>query len=203
MDDASTLFYDFDVFGSVIDARPFIDQIAHANRVDREIATGPNPQILYYTGKREIFAADTTLGRISASHNPTHNLGGPDGVRVDDTISVNINFREAIAFEDVILRTYTLVRYLGMLAGRPQNLLKMSVRVQSNIEIPTILQVFWSMPPKRELPDTGNRPHPTEVLLRCRETTGRVFAGSDELDGSATILERRSLKILQFLRRTN
>ena len=55
IDDASTLFYDFDSFGSVIDARPYIEQIASANRLDRDIKTGPDPQILYFTGKREIF----------------------------------------------------------------------------------------------------------------------------------------------------
>jgi hypothetical protein len=43
-------FYDFDAFGSVIDAKPFIDQIAHANALPREIKTGPDPQILYFTG---------------------------------------------------------------------------------------------------------------------------------------------------------
>jgi hypothetical protein len=43
MDDAATLFYDFDAFGSLIDARPFIKQIAHANglELEREIAQVP------------------------------------------------------------------------------------------------------------------------------------------------------------------
>ncbi|MFQ5853786.1 MAG: hypothetical protein ACE5JU_24780, partial [Candidatus Binatia bacterium] len=72
VDDANTLFYDFDAFGSLIDARPFIEQIAHANDHvhGRKITTGPDPAILYFTGKREIFSADTVLGRVSASHNP-------------------------------------------------------------------------------------------------------------------------------------
>jgi hypothetical protein len=90
VDDASTLFYDFDAFGSLIDARPFIEQIAHANGLGRKITTGPAPAILYFTGKREIFAADTVLGRISASHNPSHNLRGPDGVCLKNTIFVTI-----------------------------------------------------------------------------------------------------------------
>ena len=68
VDDACTLFYDFDAFGSLIDARPFIEEIAHANSLRRQIKTGPHPQILYFTGKNEIFAADTMLGRISEIH---------------------------------------------------------------------------------------------------------------------------------------
>src|ERR1017187_3890872 len=53
VDDASTLFYDFDAFGSLIDARPFIETIvnAKANALQRKIAIGANPEILYFTGK--------------------------------------------------------------------------------------------------------------------------------------------------------
>lgn len=80
-DDLTTLFYDFDAFGFLFDARPFIEAIANANAYGRTIITGPDPQILYFTGKREIFSADTCLGRVSVSHNPRHlHLGGPEGV---------------------------------------------------------------------------------------------------------------------------
>src|SRR5713226_2108668 len=102
IDDASTLFYDFDAFDSVIDARPFIEQIAHANALKREIFTGPYPEILYFTGKREIFAVDTVLGKVSASHNPSHNVGGPDGVTLKNTIFVTLRFKELIKFEEAI-----------------------------------------------------------------------------------------------------
>lgn len=90
IDDAATLFYDFDAFGSVIDARPYIDQIAHANRLDREIPTGPEPQILYFTGKRHIFSANTVLGQITASHNPSHSIGGPNGVRLQNKRRIGV-----------------------------------------------------------------------------------------------------------------
>ena len=88
VDDARRLFYDFEAFGSLIDARPFIESIANANdlqnpyvdkeRKERKVTIGPDPAILYFTGKREIFAADTVLGRVSATHNPTQTLGGPN-----------------------------------------------------------------------------------------------------------------------------
>jgi ApeA N-terminal domain 1 len=72
IDDATTLFYDFDAFGMLIDSKPFIDQLAAANSkvARRTIETGPAPRILYFTGKREIFSADTVIGKVSASHNP-------------------------------------------------------------------------------------------------------------------------------------
>ncbi len=165
VDDASTLFYDFDAFGFLTDARPFIEKIANANALQRKITTGPDPEILYFTGKREIFAADTVLGRVSASHNPSHNLGGPDGVRLKNTIFVTIAFKEAVIFEESILHTSTLLRYLGMLVGRPQNLLRLNLRIESDQQRPAFLQVYCSMPPKREPSHEGEKPHPSDVLL--------------------------------------
>ncbi len=165
MDDATALFYDFDAFGSLIDARPFIEQIAHANRLDREIRTGPDPQILYFTGKREIFTADTAIGTISATHNPSHNLGGPHGVSLKNTIVVNVAFKKTVDFEEAIVGAYTLLSYFGMLVGRPQNLLHLSIRIESHEEMPVILHVYCSMPPKREAMDEGRTPHPADALL--------------------------------------
>jgi len=165
VDDASALFYDFDAFGSLIDARPFIEQIVHANRLNREIPIGPHPKILYFTGKGEIFSADTVVGRISASHNPTHTLGGPDGVEVKNTIFLNIVFKEASSFNETIDRTLTLLQFLEVLAGRRQNLLKLNIRIKSDDDRPSILNVYWSMPPRRNPSDNSKRPGPADVLV--------------------------------------
>jgi hypothetical protein len=166
VDDATTIFYDFDAFGFLIDARPFIDKIADANALGRQITTGPDPDILYFTGKKEIFAAETVIGRVSASHNPRRtSLGGPNGVGLSNTIFVTIEFSEPILFEESILHTSTLLRYLGMLAGRPQNLIGLDLQVESGQQNPAILQVYWSMPPKREPSKERERPHASDVLL--------------------------------------
>ena len=179
VDDASTLFYDFDAFGSLIDAKPFIKQIAHGNALPREIKTGPDPEILYFTGKREIFAADTVLGRVSALHSPSHSLGGPDGVHLKNTIFVTIAFKVPVTFDDATFHTLTLIRYLGMLAGRPQNFLKFGLRIGSDQENSAFLRVYWSMPPKRDPSHEENGPHPADVLLdaaRQPEEFARVLA---------------------------
>ena len=94
VDDATALFYDFDAFSSVIDARPFIDQIANANtkKTERKVVTGEYPQIVYFTGKKDIVTADTAIGRISATHNPSWSLGSPKGVRIDNHLFISIKF---------------------------------------------------------------------------------------------------------------
>jgi ApeA N-terminal domain 1 len=165
VDDASTLFYDFDAFGVVLDAKPFIEEIAHANALPREIATGSDPKILYFTGKREIFAADTVLGRICATHNPVQTLGSPNGVWLKNTIVVTITFEAPLLFHEAISRTSTLLRYLSVLVGRPQNLVNLNVEIDSQEPHPILLQVHWSMPPKRSLTHQEQKPHPSDVLL--------------------------------------
>jgi hypothetical protein len=165
IDDASTLFYDFDAFGSVIDARPYIDQIAHANRLDRNIPTGPDPQIIYFTGKREIFSANTVVGQIIVSHNPIHNIGGSNGVRLQNTISATAEFNEPVLFEEAMTRTATLSNYLGILVGRPQNILNLAVRLVPEKGSAGILRVYWSMPPRRDATDEAKKPHPADVLI--------------------------------------
>jgi hypothetical protein len=181
IDDASTLFYDFDAFGAVIDTRPFIDQIANANEtiLHRKVETGPDSQILYFTGKREIFSVDTVLGRISASHSPRRNLGGPEGIWLKNTIAVSIAFRDPVTFEDCIERTSTLLPFLGLLVGRPQNLLRLTLRTQAVQETADILEVYWCMRPKRDPEHEGQKPHPAEVLLdtvRRSDEFSRVLA---------------------------
>jgi hypothetical protein len=165
MDDATTLFYDFDAFGSLFDASPFIEQIVHARGIDREIATGPDARIAYFTGKREIFATNTVLGKVSASHNPGYDLGGPNGVRLENMIFVTIAFEEQVDFDDAIARTSVLLKYFGMLVGRPQNLLKLYLNIASDEERAVPLEVYWSMPPKRDSSYGARKPHSFDVLL--------------------------------------
>lgn len=173
VDDATTLFYDFDAFGSLIDSRPFIDQIVrgHIEQIsrhypfDRQITTGPDPQILYFTGKREIFTADTVIGRISAAHNPSHTLGGPSGVRIKNKIVVTIEPKTGIAFEEAITRASLLTAYFGLLVGRPQNVSGLHLLTKPIAKPQTALRVYWSMPPRRRKSKEARSPHPADVLI--------------------------------------
>jgi hypothetical protein len=183
VDDATTLFYDFDAFGILVDSKSFIDQIAAANSkvAGRTIETGPAPRILYFTGKNEIFAADTRIGKISAAHNPIPvTWGGPDGVGLANRIVLTIEFPAPVAFAESIDHLTTLLRFLETLAGRPQNLVTINLAVQAAQQPPTTLDVYWSMQPKRQPRPGAKRPHPADVLLdpiRNRDEFCRVLAG--------------------------
>lgn len=164
IDDATTLFCDFHAFGVIPDGTPFIEQLVKASATGREIPTGPEAQIAYFTGKSEIFAANTIFGRISAAHN----LGiryGCGGAYLKSKIFVTIQFDDEAIFKDAISRTYTIIAYLGMLVGRPQRLKKLSLRLPSSQDRPRILSVYCSRPPTRDRPTRPEKPHSFDVLV--------------------------------------
>jgi hypothetical protein len=149
LEDGTDLFYDFDAFGSVIDARPHIDQIARANGIDRPIPIGPEPKIVYFAGRRDILAVDTSLGLVRAQHNPSWCLPDPRGVRIDNFISISIDIPEAVRFDEAIARTLRLLRFMELIIGRPQNLQTIFVQVEGPNDRET-LKVHWSHRPARE-----------------------------------------------------
>lgn len=174
VDDASVLFYDFNAFGSLIDARPFIAEIVRAKRREREnwpganpeIPVGPNPAILYFTGKHEIFSADTVLGSVLASHCPSLSIGSPNGVSLENRIFTSIRFNQLCTFEETINHTSTLLRFVEMVVGRPQNLLNLQVVVKPNDAGPCSLDVYWSMRRRRRAPN-GGCPQPADILMNA------------------------------------
>jgi hypothetical protein len=174
IDDANTLFEDFDTFGVLFDAHPFAEQIIRAvsKRCEREIPTGDHPIILYFTGKREIFSADTVMGRVCASHNPTPSLVGSSvGVHLKNTIFISIIFEETCTFDEAIAHAHTLLKYLEMLVGRPQNLLSLNLWIETNdnLNLPGILEVYWSHRPKRTLADNKEHPSPGVLIDAVRQ----------------------------------
>jgi hypothetical protein len=167
IDDANILFNDFDSFGFVTDAPRFIENLVRKNSraIGREIPTGPNPVILYFTGKNEIFTAETNVGRISATHGPSFNTGGPSGVRLDNKIFVSIHFKEPLTFGDAMVSTSAPLQYFAILVGRLQHLSNFSIRAEAPDEPPCVLEVYWSLAPRREPPNESEKPHSADILV--------------------------------------
>jgi hypothetical protein len=66
-------------------------------------------------------------------------------VRLQNTIPVTIAFRELLLFEEAMTRPAALGNYLGMLVGRPQNILKLAVRLALENDAADFLRVYWSI----------------------------------------------------------
>lgn len=136
-----------------------------AREIDRPIPFGPEPKIVYFAGKREIFSVHTRLGHVRVEHNPSWCLPDPRGVRIDNFISISIGMPDAVGFDEAITRTLRLLRFLELIIGRPQNLQTMFVQIEDNDA--ERLKVHWShRPARKEEPGEGrSSPQPADMLL--------------------------------------
>jgi hypothetical protein len=168
VDDASAVFYDFDAFGSVINARPHMERIAEAKESGRTIEIGEHPLLFYFTGKHDIFSVGTVLGKISATHGISYSNPGPTGIHVQNTIRLNITFPCAQTLDKAIAAVIDTLRFLEVIAGRPQNIAEMVFRLAASAdERPRILDAYWCLPPRRDQDDESSKPHPADLPLQA------------------------------------
>lgn len=110
------------------------------------------------------------LGTVSATHMPSFTMPGPHGIKVENKIHVNIAFKESATIDEAIVKVDALLRFLEIIAGRPQNVLRLAFRLQSAAERPTLLDVYWCMPPSRDGDEGDRRPHPADLPIQAART---------------------------------
>lgn len=182
VDDAEDIFYDFDVMGHVIDPRPLIEAVVAANekRIGRKIPTGPSSDIAFFAGRTELAKVETVLGDIRVFHRPTpsHPLSTRE-VGMRNWTLVEISFTEPRVLPRALEAVLSLLRFLGVLGGRPQNVDAIWLHTIGEERAPP-LDLYWTHPPRR--PDTWEEPtpHPTEILIPV----------VDEPEHFATVLQR-------------
>ncbi len=168
VDDAPSIFHDFDAFGKVIDARPHMQRIVEDRESERTIEIGEHPHIFYFTGKHDIFVVETVLGEVSATHGISYTLPGPEGIHVQNTIRVNIVFDIGQTIEEAIAAVIDILRFLEVIAGRRQNIVELAFRLAvATDERPKVLEAYWCLPPRREADDEARKPHPADLPLQA------------------------------------
>lgn len=168
VDDAAALFYDFDAFGKVIDAGPLMAKIVETKReYGKDIMVGDDPMLFYFTGKYEIFKAETVLGTVTAEHRPSIAMPGPRGIKLDNKIHINLAFKSSASVNEAITAVHTLLRFLEIIAGRPQTVLSLVFVTPGPEGKPSILDVYWSMSPSRNGDETERKPHPADLPIQA------------------------------------
>lgn len=169
--DAATLFYDFDAFGQVVGAKSHMARILEEKReYGGDITVGDHPMLFYFTGKYEIFKAESVLGTVTGEHRPSFTMPGPHGFKLDNKIEVNIKFKESATIREAITAVRTLLRFLEIIAGRPQAVLRLAFVIPGSEDRPRILDVYWSMSPSRDSDDSERKPHPADLPIQAART---------------------------------
>lgn len=168
VDDISSLFYDFDAFGFVIDASEVIDSVLAQQSKIRRIEAGEWPEVAYFTGRFTVAEVDSVIGKIAVRHRPTSNMGGPDGFYMKNTMYVAIEPDSPVAFEDAMDRVNCVARFLSAAAGRMQGIIDIQIDTAGGPDEGhrNPLRVHWSHAPKAaKSNDSERRPHPGDVPL--------------------------------------
>jgi len=174
IDDAFALFHDTDAFGLALDPRAAIRDVVQstAELVGHGIATGENPLIAYFAGRRDIVSADTAIGRVSVDHYPlVHPFEGPSGAAIRNQILVQLDCTGPLPLSAALDHVMALLRFFELMGGRPQNLDQLRV-AKSGAGRPAWLDVYWCRKPARSSDWQQEQVQPIEVLedpIRHRE----------------------------------
>lgn len=164
--DLQDLFYDFDVFSQVIDARPIIDSVLAERRRMRPVEAGEHPKVFYFTGKSCVIEAPSSIGKISVHHRPSYSLGGPAGVYIKNRMVVSIEPSELATFSEILQGMYDISCFLSVAAGRAQGIKHIQLETSQLIDgIPQMLSVFPSFSWKTGGKSKYYKPHPGDVPL--------------------------------------
>lgn len=164
--DLDVLFYDFDAFSHVIDAKPIIDVVLQERRKMRPVNAGDRPSILYFTGKDCIAEVVTVIGTISIHHRPRCSSGGPTGVSMKNRIVVSIKPDQPVTFNEALGVIHDIATFLTMAAGRTQGIDHIQVTTNEMVnDIPQSLSVHPSYRWKASDKGEQHRPHPGDVPL--------------------------------------
>ncbi|WP_425492865.1 hypothetical protein [Luteibacter aegosomatissinici] len=105
------------------------------------------------------------MGEVSVSHQPSYNIGGPEGVFIKSRILISIDLGTPASFQDALDGMHVVATFLSMAAGRAQGISRIFADVNEGIrDAAQPLSIYRSYrwrSPKRSL-DT---PHPSEIPI--------------------------------------
>lgn len=165
-DDLVDLFYDFDAFSSVIDARPIIDTVLQERRQMRPVESGDCPQVLYFTGKDCLAEVSTAIGKISVHHRPNFSVGGPSGIYIKNRIVVSIEPERPVTFHEAVNYMYDVACFLSIAAGRVQGVNHIQITAAEiggdTQQVLTVQPSYrWKLTDKSD----QHKPHPGDTPL--------------------------------------
>lgn len=176
--DSTTLFYDFDAFSIMLEPEGHIQELVESHihsisryskdhQFDRKIPTGPHPIIGYFTGESSILSEKTSIGEIDIFHNPRRSsIGGADGFTVKNEVVCKIKFNALTTFESSYEAMQKLIQFFELLVGRKQEVVKLTLELESSQQSPCFLDVFLCNQKEHETSDSWrNKPHPGDVLV--------------------------------------
>lgn len=144
---------------------------------------GEHPSLLYFSGRQEIIAFDTRVGRISLTNRVSRGLGTADGIGFDNEVTANIEFSEPKTLSAAIQALYTLHGLFELSLGYRQRYRWIELELthckkHDEYDLHQTCRLYWSLCNKRVEGDA--KTSLSDILLapnRRPEEFARVTAG--------------------------
>lgn len=144
-----------------------MEHIIETEQRDKKIEIGECPHLFYFTGKHEIFAVDTVLGKISTTYSISYSCPSPKGIHVDNKIRINIAFYSEKLVDEAIASALSVLMFLEVIAGRPQNISALTFSLANAEDHLKLLDVYWCMPPRRDREGESGEPNPSDLPIQA------------------------------------
>ena len=96
---------------------------------------GEHPRLLYYSGKWEIIASDTKIGKISLTNHASHSMGTAAGIGFSNKVIVNIEFAEPKTLSATINSLHTLHALFELSLGHRQRYQSIELELDRRTEV--------------------------------------------------------------------
>ena len=159
--DTYRLFTDFNAFGSIHSAEPFMEVLNQL--LPTKIKTGDCPIIQYFSGSNPIAKVDTIIGEITVENRPSSSSGGPEGVYIDNKVVISIHKKERMTFTEALDAIQYMRCFLSMAAGRAQTADNIRLILeQSHDDVPKAVDLYQSFSHKGTRGDL-NKPDARDI----------------------------------------
>ena len=164
IDDATALFHDRTAFGTVNVPPDQVNDIASMDLFKKIQFEDDYPILAYWTGKMQIFSANTIIGKVSACHQPSFDMGGPHGACISNRIVVFLEFSEARNVRETDLEIRKVLRFFHTILGRPQNLVELQI-IENGDPHPQSSDLYSNMYPKHSRNSGIREPDFRDILV--------------------------------------
>ncbi|MDE0445312.1 MAG: hypothetical protein OXH96_01490 [Spirochaetaceae bacterium] len=128
------LFDDPDAYGTIFHDPEAVRRAAQGDIATRTIKVNDWNWVSYYTGKTNVFRADTSIGEISANHSPTFTMGHASSLGLTKRVYFNIKFDVPVSVVEALFRIDRVLQFIDLIVGYSENVEEMHVYAGSDCE---------------------------------------------------------------------
>lgn len=101
------------------------------------------------------------------THSISYSSPNTEGIRINNTVVISLEFKDAIDIDAALESVLKVLRFLEIIAGRPQHISELRLLPVSIADYSKTLGMYWCMPPHYDCKSESRKPHFIDMLLQA------------------------------------